>query len=90
MANGRVRQQGLQIPIAADTQIALAGSVGFDSTLHLRASVPITKAMLGIKGTAGELIDGTKIDVPIGGTLSNPTIERRALQVGLRDAGRAP
>jgi translocation and assembly module TamB len=89
VANGRVRQEGLKIPVAPGAQIELAGSVGFDSTLHLRASVPVTRAMLGIKGPAGEAAGNTRIDVPIGGTLSNPSIERRALQVGLREAGRA-
>jgi translocation and assembly module TamB len=89
VVNGRVHQSGLSIPVATDARVELAGSVGFDSTLRLRAGVPITKAMLGNLGLAGEVVEGTKIDVPIGGTLSHPTIERRALQVGLRDAGRA-
>jgi translocation and assembly module TamB len=89
VANGRVNQSGLSVPVAPDARVELAGSVGFDSTLHLRAGVPITRAMLGKLGLAGEVAAGTKIDVPIGGTLSHPTIERNALRVGLREAGRA-
>ncbi len=87
MANGRVETKGLVLPIGKVTEIALEGSVGFDRTLALRASVPVTSAMLG-NSVVGDIVDGTRITIPIGGTLSKPKIDRDALRVALQDTGK--
>jgi hypothetical protein len=89
VANGRVSQSGLAIDLGPKVQIVLDGSVGFDGTLALRAGVPITASMLGNQALLGEAVDGTRVAVPIGGTLSRPGIDQRALQVALREAGRS-
>ena len=82
--NGRVRQNGLEIPLRKDVTVALDGSVGFDQTLDLRAGVPLTKGMIGpVPGLEG-LMDGRRVVVPIGGTVEHPKINRQALQVALR------
>ncbi|HEX8203999.1 MAG TPA: hypothetical protein VF590_26220, partial [Isosphaeraceae bacterium] len=89
IADGRVTQNGLAIDVGPKVQIALDGSVGFDGTLALRAGVPITAAMLGNQGLLSEAVDGTRVGVPIGGTLAHPGIDQRALEVALREAGRS-
>ncbi len=85
IVDGRVYQKGLTIPIAANAAIGLAGSVGFDETLDLKATVPITKGMLGGVSGLDDLVSDGKITVPIGGTISHPAINRQALQVAVRE-----
>jgi translocation and assembly module TamB len=86
VADGRVTQSGLKVPINRETQIALAGSVGFDRTLQMKATMPLTGRMLGRDELVQQLLGGTQITVPIGGTLSRPGIDRQALQATLRQA----
>lgn len=87
--NRRVYQKGLEVPVRPDVKVTMEGSVGFDKTLDLRATVPITPAMLGQRsGAAGDLLGGQQVTVPIGGTVSKPQIDRKALQVALRDLTR--
>jgi translocation and assembly module TamB len=89
VANGRVRQSGLAIPLARDLRVDLAGSVGFDQTVRMKATLPVTGRMLGRNEIAEQIVGGTKITVPIDGTLSRPSLDRRALQVALREAARS-
>lgn len=88
VADGRVNQRGLSIPINRDAKLEFEGSVGFDQTIAMRARVPITSGMLGNSAEAKELLEGMRVGLPIGGTLSHPTIDRRGMKVGLRDAGK--
>jgi translocation and assembly module TamB len=87
MANGRIETKGLVLPLGKVTEIALDGSVGFDRTLALRASVPVTSAMLG-NTVVGDIFDGARVTVPIGGTLSKPKIDRDAFRIALQDTGK--
>ena len=84
--DGRVQQSGLSIPLPGGTKVEFAGSVGFDKTLQVNASVPITAAMLGRDAELEKLLNGLKVNVPIGGTLKHPAIDRRGLQAATRDA----
>ncbi|WP_165246447.1 hypothetical protein [Paludisphaera soli] len=89
IADGRVRQSGLTFPLGDDLTAKLDGSVGFDKTLAMRATVPITPQMLGGNAVAREFVAGTDITLPIGGTISNPTIDRNGLRVALKEAARS-
>lgn len=89
VANGRVRQSGLSIALGGDAKLDLAGSVGFDQTLKLRATLPVTARMLGRDDLLEQLAAGTRLTVPISGTLEKPGIDRQAFQVALRDAARS-
>lgn len=90
VADGRVTQKGLAVSVTDEIRIALDGTVGFDGSLALRAGVPVTAAMLGgDRSMLGEIVGGTRVGVPIGGTLSRPRLDRSAMQAGLRDAGRS-
>ena len=85
VADGRVFQKGLNVPINKDAAIAMEGSVGFDESLDLRASVPITKGMLGSAAGLDDLVGDGKVTVPIAGTVSHPRVNQQALQVAIRD-----
>ena len=84
--DGRVRQSGFSVPLGGGNKVEFAGSVGFDKTLAVQATVPITAAMIGRDAQLEKLLNGLKVNVPIGGTLAKPTIDRRALQTATRDA----
>lgn len=84
--DGRVRQSGLSVPLGGGDKVEFAGSVGFDKTLAVQATVPITSAMIGRDAQLEKLLNGLKVNVPIGGTLAKPTIDRRGLQAATRDA----
>ncbi|MCA1686046.1 MAG: hypothetical protein LC745_08690, partial [Planctomycetia bacterium] len=84
VADGRVFQKGLSVPINKDAAISMEGSVGFDQTLDLRASVPITKGMLGSAAGLDDLVGDGKVTVPIEGTVSHPRVNKQALQVAIR------
>lgn len=84
ITQGRVAQSGLSIAVAPGIDLALDGSVGLDSTLALRAGVPLSARLLGNQKQLSEIVGGTKVALPIGGTLSRPSFDRSAFQVGLR------
>ena len=87
--DGRVEQHGLTIPIGGDgLKVAIDGSVGFDESLDLRATVPLTGKALGLGAAGDQLAAGTTVALPIRGTLGRPAIDRRALAGALRDAAR--
>lgn len=89
IANRRISQSGLEIPISREAKITIRGSVGFDKTLSLRADVPITGAMLGRDKTLQNLVAGTTIPVPIGGTLSHPRADRRAIGAAVKEVSKS-
>lgn len=86
IADRKVKQSGLDIPIGGGNQVKLAGVVGFDQSLQIRARVPVTGRMLGKDETVQQLLKGMEVTVPIGGTLTRPGIDRQGLQVALREA----
>ena len=88
VANGRVTQSGLEIVAAEGVAIQLEGSVGLDQTLAMRAGVPLSDRLLGGQEVVENVLGGTRVGLPIGGTLSDPQLDREAFRVGLRDQGR--
>ena len=89
IADGRINQSGLALPIGDLTRIELAGWVDFDRNLALTATLPVTPAMLGNNPLLSDIAAGTQIRLPVGGTLSRPTIDRDAFAAGLRDVGKS-
>jgi translocation and assembly module TamB len=87
IANNRVIQKGLEIPIRRDAKIAIDGSVGFDQTLDLRATVPISPKMLGKVSGLDGLVKDRSVIVPIIGTVSQPKLNRKAFEVALKGLG---
>ena len=89
VADGRVIQKGLEIPIRKGANVALEGSVGFDETLDMRASIPLSQGLLGSQKGLDALVGDGRVVVPIKGTVSHPQIDRRALQLALRDLSKS-
>ena len=87
IANSRVIQKGLEIPIRRDAKVAIDGSVGFDQTLDLRATVPISPKMLGKVSGLDGLVKDKSVIVPISGTVSQPKLNRKAFEVALKGLG---
>jgi hypothetical protein len=88
IADGQIHQRGLAIPIANVTEVALEGTVDFDRNLAMTATVPVTPKMLGNNPVLGGIAAGTRLTVPIEGTLSKPKLDREAFRAGLKDVGR--
>ncbi|HWE40492.1 MAG TPA: hypothetical protein VG406_28350 [Isosphaeraceae bacterium] len=88
IADGKVRQRGLAIPIANLTEVELEGTVDFDRNLAMTATVPVTPAMLGNNRVLSGIAAGTRMSVPIGGTLSKPKLDREAFRAALKDVGK--
>jgi len=78
MVRGRVYHQGLELTFP-DLTIRTYGSVGLDQTLALMAEMPIPPKWLGHELLAKAMTNQT-IRLPIGGTLSQPKIDRRELE----------
>ena len=87
VSNGRVIQRGLAIPIGTITQVELAGVIDFQSNLSLVAELPITRAMAGNLPVLADVVGGTRISVPIRGTLSEPKLDRDAFNASLKALG---
>lgn len=89
IADRRVYQRGMAIPLGRLTRIELEGWVDFDRNIRLVASVPITPAMVGNAPVLSDIVSGQRISVPITGTLREPKIDRDALNLALKDLGKS-
>ena len=88
IAEGRIRQSGLSVPVGDVTHIDVEGSVEFDKTLDLTASMAITDAMFPNGALIGEFVTGSRVKIPIGGTLDRPLVEKAAFQAAMKDLGK--
>ena len=89
VANGRVKQTGLSIPVGGNgMKVAIDGSVGFDETLDLKATIPVSARLLGLDASLDKSIPATTIPLPIRGTLARPSIDQRAFGVAVRNAAK--
>ena len=89
IADDRVNQRGLAVPIGGYTQLELEGWVGFDRRMALTATLPVTAAMLGDNPLLADIVAGTRVSLPIGGTLDRPELDRDALADHLKDLGKS-
>jgi hypothetical protein len=77
LANQHVRHQGLRFEIGR-LAVETAGSVGFDETVELVATIVFPAATEGT-GELARRLAGRKIQVPIGGTIGDPRIDWAAV-----------
>ncbi|MEW4569206.1 hypothetical protein AB1L88_15185 [Tautonia sp. JC769] len=87
VADGRVHQSGLEIVAAEGVALQFEGSVGLDQTLALRVGVPLSERLLGGQEVLNDVLGGTRVGVPIGGTLGQPQLDQEAFRIGLRQQG---
>lgn len=85
IADRRVYQKGLALPLGQLTRVELDGWVDFDRNIQLTASLPITAAMVGNAPVLSALVENQRISVPIRGTLKNPEIDRDAMNLSLKN-----
>jgi translocation and assembly module TamB len=76
LVNGRVYHQNLELPLGEFT-IRSTGSVGLDGSLALMTEMPIPPKWLG-KNQLPKAAQTIKL--PIGGTISSPRIDEKALR----------
>jgi hypothetical protein len=85
IADGRVNQRGLAIPIAGVTRLEVEGWVDFDRNMNLVATLPMTRDMLGGQTIASNLLAGAKVKLSITGTLANPKLDRENFRNNLAE-----
>ncbi len=80
--NDRVQCSPLEI-LTRDYSLTMTGSVGFDQSLDYNVQVPVTRDMVG--SDVYKYLEGTFINVPIGGTVSHPSISHNFVQDAIKD-----
>jgi translocation and assembly module TamB len=88
IADRRVYQRGLVLPVGSFTEITMEGWVDFDRNLALKASLPLTPTMLRDKPLMGDFLTGLRVSVPIGGTLDKPEVDRDAFNLAMQELGK--
>jgi len=88
IAEGRVNQRGLSVPIGNLSRLELEGWVDFDRNIALTAGLPITPALVANNPLLVDIAAGTTLRVPVRGTLSQPQIDRGAMAAHLGDLGK--
>jgi len=76
--DGRVYHKNFTVTVG-DVVISTSGSVGLDQSLEMEAVVPIRDNWVESKPYL-QALKGTKVRIPIRGTLSKPSIDNRALR----------
>lgn len=76
--NRRVYHEGLAMHVK-DFTIRTKGSVGLDQTLSMVAEIPIADDWIGNEAWLQGL-KGQSLQIPIGGTVSRPVIDTKAIQ----------
>ena len=80
--NDRVHCSPLEINTKKHS-LMLSGSIGFNQSLDYIAQIPVTRGMVG--GDVYKYLEGTFITVPIGGTVSKPSISKDLVQKAIKD-----
>jgi hypothetical protein len=88
IADGRVNQKGLSIPIGKLARVEVEGWVDFDKNLGLVATFPISPELFPNRPALSQVIAGTKVRVPITGTFSSPKVDKDAFNLGMKDMGK--
>ena len=89
IADRRITQSGLKVPIGALVDIEVEGWVDFDRNMNLVTSVPILPNALAGRPILGELAGDARIKIPIRGTLKAPEIDKQAFNLGMKDLGKS-
>lgn len=77
MVDGRIYHRDLEL-IFPDVTVRTYGSVGMDQSLAIMAEMPVPKNLQNDK-VLGPILKGQVLRLPIGGTLHQPKIDRKAL-----------
>src|SRR5262249_37577730 len=86
IAEGKVHQTGLVVPVGRVAEIGLEGSVDFDKRLDLVARLAVKPPRADAPALAA-MLQSARLEVPIRGTLENPQIDVSALKARLKSIG---
>jgi hypothetical protein len=86
VADRKVHQRGLTIPVVNVASIGLDGSVDFDRNLDLVAHFGVIPPRAGVP-VLTPIMQRARFDLPIRGTLKNPKIDADALKRRWKDFG---
>lgn len=89
IADRRVYQRGLVVPIGRLTQIEMDGWVGFDRDLNLTISVPVLPTALADKPLIGGIAARSRVRIPIRGTMDHPEVDPEAFKLGMKELGKS-
>jgi hypothetical protein len=78
LVKGRIYHRGLKFQVGT-MPVTTHGSVGTDESLAIVAEIPLQATLFGRDLSLGAL-EGRAVQIPIGGTLSKPKLDRGALQ----------
>jgi hypothetical protein len=81
-AGGRISCTPLKM-LVAESEMTLAGSVGFDGSLDYLLEVPVTKNLVGKEGY--RILQGTTLKVPIRGNSDQTLFDSDALSMAISD-----
>ena len=85
--NGRIHYSNFALNLAGDLDLKFYGSVGFDDTLNLVVSIPITPAFFersqsnSAANQYASALRGLRVDIPIIGTRLNPKLDFAAVNI---------
>ncbi len=86
IADHKVYQKGLVIPVAKLASIALEGSVDFDKNLDLVARLAMDRRA-PVTGVLPPFLQNARVDIPIRGTMQSPKIDTAGFKDRLADMG---
>ncbi len=88
IADGRINQRGLALPLGKVARLEMEGWVDFDKNINVIASIPFNPELAGNSRFLNTLVSGTRIQIPITGTLDKPKIDGAAMGAAMKDVGR--
>jgi translocation and assembly module TamB len=86
IAEGKVDQHGLVIPLGQVATVGIEGSVDFDKRLDLVARLAVNPPRADAP-VLSSLVRAARFELPIGGTLEHPKIDKLALKERLKSLG---
>jgi translocation and assembly module TamB len=92
IADRRIYQRGLAIPLGQLNEITMEGWVDFDRNLAMNASLPLLPTMWRDRPdrpVLNDLFGGLRITVPIRGTLAQPEVDRHSFEAAMQDLGKS-
>ncbi len=87
IAEGKVYQHGLKIPLIKVGAVALDGSVDFEKNLDLVARFTLNPPSAADRPALASLLKIARLEVPIRGTLQDPQVDAQAMQERLKSVG---
>ena len=89
IADRRVYQRGLVVPIGKLSQIEIDGWVGFDRDLNLSMGIPVLPTALADAPVIGGIAARSRLRIPVRGTLDRPEIDSETFKAGMKDLGKS-